>query len=706
MSKLKSLLVLTIAFSSQLGLGQDLQQKADSLLEVLKTAPEKDKPLLYNDIARHYLRLDPFKVLEYGELGLVASKAQKNSRGLFESNNHLGIGNAMLANFDTSIYYFKAAMAIAEKRQDIDQYGQAIDNLGNVYIFLDRFSDALECKQTGLRIDEYLGDHGGTASSLVNIGTLFAEMDAHGKAVETYREAIAKSREAKDSISMMICYENLASEFYSANKFDSCNLYLDSATAMANLYEIPKTLGFCYGLKGNIAKSNGEYELALEFYLKELDIVLPLGDRDAMCNLYSNLGKVYTDMDQPALAMKYLQMGMKLADEIRSPKQQLSSWHGMAVLLENMGKYKEASEYYRKYISLKDSTHSEDINEQIARMEARFNDEKVQLENLNLRKEKALDSALIESHEAQANEQKTQEQMYAVGLILCGIVIIVAVVGFLQKKKANALIKAQKSEVEHQKILVEAKNKEIYDSIAYAKRIQDAILPPPEFVSETLGDSYILYLPKDIVAGDFYWIEKVKDWIIFAAADCTGHGVPGAMVSVVCHNALNRAVREFGQYEPAKILDKTRELVIETFERSQSNVKDGMDIAVCALNRSKGELLFSGANNSLYLVQKDELSEVKGDKQPIGKFETNRPFSQHKISVSVNDLIVILTDGYADQFGGEKGKKFKNQAFKNLLLQVHSKSMAEQLKEVEGTYLTWKSDFEQVDDVCVIGLRI
>jgi serine phosphatase RsbU (regulator of sigma subunit) len=249
---------------------------------------------------------------------------------------------------------------------------------------------------------------------------------------------------------------------------------------------------------------------------------------------------------------------------------------------------------------------------------------------------------------------------------------------------------------------------EIQDSINYAKRIQSAILPSDRIVKESLADSFILYKPKDIVAGDFYWLEKSSDQVLIAACDCTGHGVPGAMVSVICNNALNRSVREFGLKEPGKILDKTREIVISEFEKSEDEVKDGMDISLCSLSLSALTLYWSGANNPLWILRKDstEIEEIKADKQPIGKYAAAKSFTTHQKNLEKGDLIYLITDGYQDQFGGDKGKKFKAAELKNLLVSISKETMESQKKKIDEAFETWRGKLEQIDDVCIIGIRV
>jgi serine phosphatase RsbU (regulator of sigma subunit) len=226
-----------------------------------------------------------------------------------------------------------------------------------------------------------------------------------------------------------------------------------------------------------------------------------------------------------------------------------------------------------------------------------------------------------------------------------------------------------------------------------------------------------------MVSGDFYWFEELNGTAYLAAADCTGHGVPGAMVSVVCSNALNRSVNEFGITKPSEILDKTRELVIETFAKSGDEVKDGMDISLCAFKSN--QVIFSGANNPLWIVRKtnllsekhkqeistiiqDEFSliEYKGNKQPIGIYSRMKAFTQEEIELHPGDTLYFFTDGFADQFGGKKGKKFMYKPFKLFLIELQAKPMADQKQLISTMFENWKADLEQIDDVCVIGVKI
>lgn len=275
-----------------------------------------------------------------------------------------------------------------------------------------------------------------------------------------------------------------------------------------------------------------------------------------------------------------------------------------------------------------------------------------------------------------------------------------------EKGIEKELIKAKEIAEESNKIL-ENKNREITQSIKYALKIQSAILPPPKIVQKYLEESFILYQPKDIVSGDFYWIETVEDLVIFAACDCTGHGVPGALVSLICHNSLNRAVREFGLTQPAAILDKTAEIVVESFSKSEEDIKDGMDISLCTYESSTKTLEWAGAHNALWLIQNGKLLETKADKQAIGQNENSKPFTNHTFELDPTDSIYLFTDGFADQFGGEIGeKKLTRKRLKNLILSIQNKTMQEQGKALDKFITDYKRELEQIDDILIMGMKV
>lgn len=306
---------------------------------------------------------------------------------------------------------------------------------------------------------------------------------------------------------------------------------------------------------------------------------------------------------------------------------------------------------------------------------------------------------MFAAQKAELQQEKTQRYTLYGGLVL---VILFALFVWSRFK----LTSRQKGIIEQQKLVVEAHQQEILDSITYAKRLQDAILSPLDFIKENTRDFFILYKPKDIVAGDFYWAEKVDNYFFVAAADCTGHGVPGAMVSMVCCNALNRTVNEFGITDTGAILDNVKMLVLDVFKKSGETINDGMDISLCRINQLTKEIQWSGANNPLWYVQNGELKNIRADKQHIGKTDISSPFTSHILPGSNDTTLYLFTDGLADQFGGPHGKKFKIKQFCDLIIQHSALKLQQQSDVFDEVFMEWKGELEQVDDVCVIGIKI
>jgi len=281
-----------------------------------------------------------------------------------------------------------------------------------------------------------------------------------------------------------------------------------------------------------------------------------------------------------------------------------------------------------------------------------------------------------------------------------------ALVNELENK--NNLLEHQKKEIQSALNIIEDKNQKITDSILYAKRIQNTFLPSTEAIQSIIPHSFILYLPRDIVSGDFYWVQQIDDLQIIIAADCTGHGVPGAFVSILGTTLLDDIILMRNVFKPSDILDELRTQVKRSLNQSgkSDEQKDGMDIAVCVIDTKTNQIQFSGAHNSLYIIRNQQIIELKADRQPIGVFIKEKPFTNHECMLQPNDAIYLFSDGYVSQFGGNKGDKFKSQRFKDLLLEICEKPLNEQKDELCQRFQTWKGKLEQVDDILVIGVRV
>ncbi|MBK6984265.1 MAG: serine/threonine-protein phosphatase [Bacteroidetes bacterium] len=308
--------------------------------------------------------------------------------------------------------------------------------------------------------------------------------------------------------------------------------------------------------------------------------------------------------------------------------------------------------------------------------------------------------------------------MLIAGLTIVGIAFLFLFYYNGKTKKLYSLIQTQKKEVELQKEIIEIKNKDVMDSIHYAKYIQGSMLPSTKAMNNSFSESFVLYKPKDVVAGDFYWTETINNNPVLAVCDCTGHGVPGAMVSIVACNALNRAINEFKLSSPSLIFDKVNELMQETFSKSDYEVNDGMDGVLCVFDYENMKLHLAAANNPIWVVSPPsiktelwqepwQLSQITPDKQPIGKYkEEVSPFNLKTVSIEKGEMIYLFTDGYADQFGGPKGKKFKYKPFQELLISIAHLPLDEQKQVLDSTIESWRGGLDQVDDMLVIGIRV
>ncbi len=606
------------------------------------------------------------------------------------------------------------------------------NNIGLIYGDQGDYAKASAFYHRSLKIKEDIGDKKGIASSLNNIGNIYQKQGDYDKASAFYHRSLTIKEEIGNKQGIASSLNNIGLIYNNQGDYARAIDYYTRSLAIKE--EIGDKLGIGNSLVniGIIYSEQGDYDSAIVHFTRSLTIREEMGDKRGIASSLFSIGSIHMRQGDYTSAIAYNTRALTIAQEVDAAIEIRKVTNTLYEAYKATGRLKPALEMYELYITTRDSIDSDENQKEVMRQAYKYEYEKQSLaDSLAHAAEQERSELVMKEQEARLSQEKAQKIGFGIGGGLALVLAIVAVFAFVSKRKDNKLIQKQKEEVERQKTvaeqqkeLVEEKNTEIMDSITYAKRIQTAILPPKKVVKEYLKESFILYKPKDIVAGDFYWIESVDDQVIFAAADCTGHGVPGAMVSVVCHNAMNRAVREFGLRNPAEILDKTRELVIETFDKSESEVKDGMDIALCALDLKTLALKYSGANNPLWIVRKElvplhEISEeqpyeennpyvieIKADIQPIGKHAGQKPFTGQDVQLFAGDTIFIFTDGFPDQFGGPKGKKFKYKPFKELLLANQGKPMEEQKQLLDESIENWRGELEQVDDICIIGVKV
>lgn len=577
--------------------------------------------------------------------------------------------------------------------------GGSLNNLGLYYEFQEgNSSKALEYYLKALMLFERLNDKMGEAMMLNRIGTIYTSQDNIEKGFEYYQKSLKIYQDLNEQQQISNPLNNLGSYYKDKNDFPTALDYYQKSLAIDVKNRNQQGAATLYSNIGGIYVTQQKFSEALISFIKGLAIAEELGDKNVQSLILNNIGQVYYLQGDYKSAHFNVDNALKTAKEGSYLGRISASSLLLSQIYEAQNKPDKALKMFKLYTSIEDSMINENTRLDAVKQQSKYEYDK----------QKAVDDAthdkqLMIEHEAK-EKQKVISYATGFGLSLVAIFLIFVFNRLQVTRKQKLMI-----EEAHEQL--SEKNGEILDSITYAKRIQNAILPTDDFVEENLKDSFIIYQPKDIVAGDFYWLKTVgeaKETILFAAADCTGHGVPGAMVSMVCNNALNRSIKEYDLTDPGQILDKTREIVTEEFSAGQvahgDYVRDGMDIALCALTGN--QLAYAGANNSLWIVRNGELMVTKANKQPIGRFRTSESFTTHSFELQKGDAIYVFSDGYVDQFGGEKGKKFMAKAFKDLILSVQSESMLQQKESLLTAFKTWKGDIDQVDDVCVIGVRV
>jgi len=597
--------------------------------------------------------------------------------------------------YDTALVYYNQSVKLADSIRLRSQLAFTLESMGDVYRLQNNYVTALQYYTRALDLAKQLRSKLRLAGCYSVIGDVYHLQHDTVNAMLYFNKAIPLAKEIGDKSDMIFCLSIMGDTYMENGKYDNALKNYTEAMELSKKISSKNYISFLLSALAGVYMAKSDYAQALDYYNQAIDMAKDLGDKNYEAQTDLGLGELYFKEKEYAKAKEYAVQSLASAKAANSLQNIANAAELACKVAKQTNDYGNALAMHILYVAMHDSVNSRDMQKQEVQKEFQYEYDKKDAE-LKADQER---KQLI----AQA-ESKRERIAALLALLVAVFTVIIAVLVF----RSLRITRKQKLIIEDQKLLVEQKNKDVLDSITYAKRLQDAILPPLNTVKKYLPESFVLYKPKDIVAGDFYWLEKSNDAILIAACDSTGHGVPGAMVSVVCSTALNSAVKEFHITEPGKVLDKTRELLIETFEKSESEVNDGMDVSLASLTPSEGgiKLQWAGANNPLWYVQDNVMKEINPDKQPIGNYEITKPFTTHTIKLKKGDTLYLFTDGYADQFGGPKGKKFKYKQLQEKILAVSHQSMSEQKQILEATLAEWKGSLEQVDDVLIIGIRV
>ena len=629
------------------------------------------------------------------------------------------------SSIDSSLATIERALDLMRKPKNIELYNYGYIQAAGLYSKMKDFSKETASYIEYLQAAQSIKNYNWEGDALASLCRLFHQLKDYQNA-EKYAKQLEEVLPKMDNASLKFNATNKLGSYYKDTGENERALSthlqaMENALSRNNKQDI----SYSYNNIGLVYKNLENYDKALEYYMKSLEIKEELNDQRGLAGSYINTSYIYLLRNEYEKACEFALTGLEFADKVDAYEFKLVGLEHLFKSYRELKKYEDATETADELIILIKEVYDKNIIEQTQELEKQYETEKKKQELELVKKDSELKALEIEQQQENIDYQEKLILFFALSFTIFIILLFFLFRAIRQKQKANALlaenvevIQNQKNKVESQKQILEEKNKEILDSINYAKRIQTAILPQKHIINSYFKDHFIFYAPKDIVAGDFYWFEKVNNTYFVAAADCTGHGVPGAMVSVICNNGLNKSIREYNLNQPKEILSKTREVVISQFEKSDENVQDGMDISLVSITEhSSGQfsISFSGANNSIWVLRKDadEIEEIKGDKQPIGKYHNMIDFTQHDFNLNAGDTLYLFTDGIVDQFGGDSvdarkngGKKFKSSKLKTTLLSLRNKNTQEQLPLIKNEFNEWKGELEQIDDVCLIGIRL
>ena len=709
-------------------------KKIDSLQFFLNTAEEDtSKVNTLNLLAQQYISSQAYPKTDscVQEATKLAEKLNFK-KGLANSFSTIGVSFFKQDNYPDALKNHLAALKIRKELNDKTGVSVSYSSIGGIYREQGDYPNALDCLFNSLKIKEELGNKNSIAKTFVQIGFAYDDQGDHTKALDYYLKALKISEELGDKAlqenaigHMGIAYSYQAEiNPNSSKKEEFFNKALNSyfkalklAQEVGNKSGIANNVGNIGAAFKEMATSSftplsvnstgkatrGELQSkALVYFLKALKLDKELENENGVAIWLSNIGSLYIETGKFKEAEQYIKRAIALDSTLGVVNGLRLDEEALSHLYDITGRHKEALIHFKKSMALKDSLFNLENKKQLVQKEM----------NYEFEKKEAITKAENEKIQAIAEEKNRRQEIITLSVAF-GLLLMLLFAGFIFRslritRKQKQIIEIKNSETELQKRIIEEKNKDITDSIHYAKRIQDALLRDEEHTSMHLPEHFILFLPKDIVSGDFYWGAEKQGYWYFAAVDCTGHGVPGAVMSMLGISFLNDIISLEQALSPAEILNRLRDRVVSELRQTgeSGGSKDGMDISLCRLDMKTNALQWAGANNSLNLIQNGQLGIVKADKQPIGYHPNSHPFTNREIQLQKGDSIYLYSDGYADQFGGAKGKKFKYKQLDELIIAYKLLPMNEQKKMLKKHFVEWKGLLEQVDDVCVFGVRV
>jgi serine phosphatase RsbU (regulator of sigma subunit)/Tfp pilus assembly protein PilF len=703
-------------------LSADQQAQVDSLQQVIKTA-KHDTIIVNAWIAWDNIvwRSDPEMdfVLNQKIDSLCAKnlkkKLNKQEKAKFLKSssfalNSFGIIYNSQGESAKAIEYYTQSLKIQEEIGYKSGIAASLNNIGIIYKSQGDYAKAIEYYTQSLKIEEEIGYKSGIASSLNNIGTIYDLQGNYAKAMDYYTQSLKTREEIGDKKGIASSLNNIGTiHDLQGNDAKAMDYYTQSLKIRE---EIGDKKGIASSLNniGIIYHDQGESAKAIDYYIQSLKIEEEFGDKKGIAKCLNNIGIIYNSQGNYAKAFEYSQQALTIAQEIGAALETKQAASSLWKINKKLGCYKESLAMYELFIATRDSMESEANQKAVIQQEYKYAYEKqAAADSVKAAEAVKVTDALLTAEKAENKQHQQQQYFLYAGLALALLFGAVIFNRFKIANKQKDIIEQQKQKVDEAYAGLEEAHKEITDSINYAERIQRSFLATDELLNENLNEYFVYFNPKEAVSGDFYWAGKLSNGnFAMVNADSTGHGVPGAIMSILNVSSIEKAI-EKNAVDPADIFNQTRKSIIEQLKKdgSKDGGKDGMDASLISFNSDKTKMSYVAAQNPIWIIRDSELTEIKPEKMPIGKHNMDHlPFKGGEFDIQKGDQIYTLTDGYPDQFGGPKGKKFMVKKMRDYVLSISHLPMQEQYKKLNEAFSDWKGEVEQVDDVCVIGIKI
>ena len=730
---------------------------AEKALELsIRFGQKEEQAKAYSYLGKLYNSKDREKALQYFTKTVDVYRELKDTANIISSSLAL-IPFLSSVNPPSAIKYGEEARDLAIIINDKNSVGKANMAIGAAYYSQSNYVNAMRACEKAAEVFRETGNKADLGNVLNTIGVIYKNWGDYQKAIDYYQQNLNLQESIGDTIQMGIAYANIGNIYFyvgidldkalfnydkSLKFFESKKQYFRAAqqrNSMGLVYKEKKDFSealiqFKRALKefkelndksgianaqnniGNVYLEEGNYTEALQYCNEALKINKETGNKKEVASNNRDLGRIYFKWGKYSEALNLFNLSLRLNKELGHKKEVYELYKNIAEVYEKQGLYKTALDNFKNYNALKDSTISEGYLNQISELEAKYDTDRkereliLQKSELDKKKaEAAQNMAELEKKDIENKRQRLLIYSFILGLVIVFVFSIILYRQFREKKRANILLEEQNIEIKHQRDMIYLQKQEITDSIHYAKRIQTAILPPDRILEKNLSDHFILYKPRDIVSGDYYWMTETGNKTIVLAADCTGHGVPGAFMSMLGVSFLNEIVNKQGVTKPSVILNELRRNIVDALHQTgkEGEAQDGMDIAVVTIDHENMKAEYAGAYNPMYLIRNSELTEYSADRMPIGiHLKGTTEFTNNELDVQKGDAIYIFSDGFVDQFGGDKSKKFMAKRLKELLVQIYNESLPKQAKILNTTLEKWMGNIEQIDDILVIGLKI